>query len=347
MTNEDSSLRIQLSSLWSIPLILPILTILALATGCRPLFVGSDTISYVISYQSLSLGINSYNYEFLFALFANCFAQCFSSTEFFFTALAIINYSILLLLAIQINSFLKLKNTHIIFLLLIIFSSFSPFFYAIQVNVIRHGVAILALLLFYLLLLNRAGFLKLVLVGLFALGFHKTTVVYIGLSGLLFFSYSFVSRTVFILAFLYASGITKKAIFLFSQYSPINLYEKIYSYGLTAGYNSGNRIDFTSFTLISGLIFFIIAKYLLVGENKKKFMQFLKIYWILTIPFFIFGFASFADRYLLPAWVYLCVLSAVFSVLLLPKSNLVFRGVYLLFLFTSILYYAIVQGILR
>lgn len=341
------SLKVRLNTLPIVCWFLPVIIILAFAIGFRPLFVGADTLGYSTYYDRLYFDSVPRGFEYFFDLFSAFFTLFTPTVGYFFTFLCLINFILIGFLASKISDYLAMESSgKIIFLLLICCFSLSPFFYSIEVNVIRHGTAILCLFLFYLLLLCRANPLALLLTAIFALGFHKTTILYLFLTVLVFLSYTVISNAVFILAFFYVSGLSTKAILLFSKVSSINVYEKINQYGLNTGYSSGNRFDFAFFTIFSGLMFFIIAKYLLNGLSQKKFLQLLKIYWILTIPFFLLGFGSFSDRYLLPAWLYLSVLMAVFFIFSIHKSGAVIRSIYFLFLTASIIIFTVAQGLL-
>ncbi|KTC81416.1 EpsG family protein [Legionella brunensis] len=340
-------MRIKVSYLRVILFILLSIIFLAIAVGCRPDFVGSDTKNYILLYtHSLTMDTLNTQYGALFNFFSSIFFYLHLSSASFFTFISLINFCSLGLIAFKLHKYLELESSvFFTFLLLLACLSFSPFYYSVQINVIRQGTATISLLLFFLLLLCRNGPLPLIATALFAFGFHKTTIIYLFFSVLTFFSYSFVSITTFVLAFFYVVGLTKKSFFWLSQNTPIDLYDKIYSYGLTAGYNSGNRIDFTCFTIFSGLLFFIIGKYFLSDINQKKFFQLLKIYWILTIPFFLMGFAAFADRYLLPAWFYLSILSTALLLFIMPKSTLITKFVCLVFLCSMMVFYVVVQGL--
>ncbi|CEK10248.1 EpsG family protein [Legionella hackeliae] len=341
-------MRIKYSNLQIALYIWPVLILLALAIGFRPMNVGSDTQSYSLYYENLRWGMVHHFYEYLFFILAKIFSLSYIPIGYFFSFIALTGFILINLSARKITEYLEVSyDSNLVFLLLIICFSLSVFFYAIEINVIRHGIAILALFLFYFLLINRAHILLLMLSALFAVGFHQTSVVYLLVSFLIFFSYRFVFSLVLVLAFLYVTGLIKKSIFIFSQMTSINIYEKIASYGLNSGYASGNRLDFTLFTLFCGLLFFIIGKYLLNANNRRKYNQLLKIYWILTIPFFFLGFAGYADRYLLPAWVYLSILSAVFLQFEVSKSSLAIKITYLVFLASAIVIYMVAQGILR
>jgi len=123
------------------------------------------------------------------------------------------------------------------------------------------------------------------------------------------------------------------------------LYQTIVNYGVYAEHTSGIRLDFAGFTIVAGLFFWLIGTYFLHEDKRTKFINLVKIYWILTIPFFCLGFAGFSDRYLYPAWLYLSILSAIFSNFYIPKSAFSTLTLYLVWLLSSLFFTCVVQGL--
>ena len=76
--------------------------------------------------------------------------------------------------------------------------------------------------------------------------------------------------------------------------------DKLVGTGLYEGFNLG----FFAYTLIwpilINLVLKIRSKYLLIDHNA--FRQLLKIYFVLSAPYFLFGFGPFSNRYAMIAW---------------------------------------------
>ncbi|OCH97553.1 hypothetical protein A8135_13730 [Legionella jamestowniensis] len=333
-------MKISTPPLYAFFLILPIIILLSLAVGFRPSEIGSDTINYIKYYNAIGLFYFEAPFEFLFNLVATLFFSFDCPVGVFFTCLSVINFIIIGFISNRITYYIGYR----IFWVLMIFLNLSPFFLNVQTNVIRQGTATLSLLLFYILLLTRSKSLNLILVALLATGFHKSTIIFILCSILTLFSYQTVFRSVFFLAALYTSNIMTRIIFLVSKYLPVDLYGIISSYGRNTGYKIGNRLDFVIFTFTAGAFFYYMSKYFLNSIDREKFLQLVKIYWILTIPFFLLGFGAYADRYLLPAWLYLSILSAVLLVLAF-RRDFPTKTVYSSLLLSSVLFCFLVQGI--
>ncbi len=150
--------------------------------------------------------------------------------------------------------------------------------------------------------------------------------------------------SVLVTSFLYMTGLSMKCIKFISSVSSVNLYEQIINYGVKSGYKTGVRLDFAIFTLVVGLLFYGLAKLTLQGTLQKRFFNLLKIYWILSLPFFIFGFGAYSDRYLLPAWVYIPALSATLIGLILSKLEVSIGWYYLVFLISVFYFINRAQG---
>ncbi|MDR3442150.1 MAG: EpsG family protein [Legionella sp.] len=335
-------MRLKISNLPFISLLLIGVVIDIFAIGFRPKTIGSDTIVYMTYYNDiLTNGAGGFNFDYLFDLLVKCTASLNFSSGYFFASIALINFfSCTLISKVLVKYFDKQISFYRIFFLVTSLFFLSPFFLSLQINVLRQGLSTLILLLYFLLLLEGAPLLILAIVALLAQGFHHTSIFYILFTPLFYFKYSFVVRNTIFCAVLYVLGINQ---YLINRLAP-SFYNQIVAYGASSGYSSGIQYKFVLFTLVSGFGFQMLGKYLLRGVEQKQFFYILKIYWILTIPFFLLGFAAFADRYLLPAWVYLSILAASFIVLSLKKSNISIYWYYLLFLFTSAYFILRTQG---
>ncbi|KTD18958.1 hypothetical protein EAW55_02165 [Legionella jordanis] len=319
--------------------LLSIAVLLIWAVGTRPSFVGIDTSGYEYYFVRIYNHLPVYiNYEFLYKLFTWICTKLFSSYLYFFAAFACINTLLITVFVFKLSSLLQYKvQRSTLFFLLGIFFFLSPFFFSATVNVLRHGTAIFALFIFYISLISGFELFTLAIAVIFAIGFHHTAIISLAFSPLVFLPKRWLLLLVFGSATLYLTGLSEKLIQFGSLITHINVYEKIHDYGMKAVYKIGIRYNFTLFTLGMGLIFTALAKYVLNAEDRKLFMPLIKIYWVLSLPFFFFGFAAFADRYLLGAWLFLSVLATAFTALFLKTYTLSNRYYYALFL-TSFAY---------
>ena len=353
--------------------------VLILAVGFRPDVVGTDTVGYISYYVGWA---QNPGYEYLFTWLTKILSGFSVTPGGFLTAIAFVDFLIIFWLGKELISYTERRiSCATLFFLLTAFFYLSPFFYAVMVNVIRTGPAIFALFIFYLSLVKvqnslhlRTGLylpvkmnviqllraqslyslLILSLLLIIAMGFHHTAIIAIVFSPLVFLSYTTILSTVLIASLYYLSGLSTKIVQTMVL-SP-NIGSLIVSLHLTEVYErfqfymgsliSPPRWDFTLFTLGLGMICQLANYYFLSEEDRLLFSKLLKIYWVLVLPFFIFGFTAFPDRYLLPGWVYLSVLSAVFCGLYLRTRPISNYWLYGGFLISAVYFFLRVQGYL-
>lgn len=337
-------MRLRVNSAYVSLMLLFSLAIVLIAIGFRPDTIGSDTLVYVDYYEQLTQHTwHGYVYEYLFELSGRLAVFLHFSVALFFISLASINAINFILISKSISRCLEYEiNFYRVAFLVASFLFISPFFFSAQANVLRHGVAIFFLFVYYLSLLERWSLFYLLALIFLAQGFHYTAVLYVIFSPLIYFKYSTVIRVTLFAFICYFSGLSSNLIHSFSE----SIYEKIVSYGEFSGYKAGVRYEFAVFTIGAGLLFHLLGKYFLTGRAQQQFMQFLKIYWILSLPFFLMGFGAYSDRYLLPAWVYLSVLGAVFLGLGIRKHMLSIYWYYGMFFCSSCYFILKVQGII-
>lgn len=337
-------MRLRLSSVSvSLLLLLSLVTVL-FSIGFRPDTIGNDTLGYINYYDQVTQHLlHGYIYEYLFEICIRIFAFLNCSYAYFFIGLALVNAINVILIAQNLSKYLEYQiNFYRILFLLASFLFISPFFFSSQVNVLRHGISIFFLVLSFLFLLERVSLFYALIALVLAQGFHSTAIFFIFFSPLIYFKYSSVIRTTIFFFVIYISGLCRYLIYFFSE----SIYNKIVNYGVFSGYSSGIRYEFAAFTIGAGFIFHMLGKYFLAEKAQCQFMQLLKIYWIFTLPFFIMGFGAYSDRYLLPAWVYLSVLSAVFLGLSVRKHMLSIYWYYGMFFCSSCYFILKVQGLI-
>lgn len=312
-----------------------------IAVGFRPDTVGADTFGYLSYYKRIiQENLTAFRYDYLFEIIIRVLAFLNFSGGAFLTFFTLINFINLIYLTKNMSDYLLSKvSFYRLFFLLVSMCCLSPFFFASQTNVLRQGVSIPLLFICYLFLLERRRTILILGLAFLALGFHHTTIFYLIFAPLLYFKYSLIIRTAFIMAFFYSTGIVRYLL----QHFCFGFYNKIMTYGDILGHKTGLRYDFVLFTLGAGLMFHWLGNIFLRDVEQKQFFNLLKIYWILTLPFFFFGFGFFSDRYLLPPWIYLSILAAVFFGFAL-KMRISIYWYYLLFFLSTCYFILKAQG---
>ncbi len=327
-------------------IILAFLFFVCLVTGYRPISVGTDTELYTILYEeALYKEDASHKFEFLYDFFLKVFSFFSLRTEIFFSFLSALSLFFLTVTFFNINIYFGKPAgdaSVVVFGFFLLFS--SVFFYSAQLNVVRQGISCFAIFCFYSFILRRCYSFFLLISALFAVGFHSTAIVFIFLAFGLLFSYRNIIFVVLFVSVFYSLGLSPPLVQLFSKLTGFDIYGKILDYGAAAGYVSGVRHDFVLFSLMLGLILDFFARYLVSPFRVERFFNFIKVYWLFLIPFFVFGFGAYSDRLLLNAWLYFSVvLGAFLANRFFYTSMACFSGVLLLFVLI-LLYAFIAQG---
>lgn len=108
----------------------------------------------------------------------------------------------------------------------------------------------------------------------------------------------------------YSIGFSENFIAWISKILNLGVYEKISNYQLNVNYERGVRYDFLVFSLLVGLIPYFIYQFISTERYRKGLALLLKIYLLLLIPFLIFGFANFSNRFVYTAWLFLPFIAA-------------------------------------
>ncbi|WP_162935002.1 EpsG family protein [Pseudomonas cavernae] len=290
-----------------------LLLVVALATGFRPVEVGADTRLYSQLYQELLDGEESlYKLDVIYNATAEFFSAVGLSHGLFFSFVSSLSLFFFYSSLFKFNAYFQQSDVDAgLFIYGLLFLLCSPVFFSAQVNVIRQGVSCLALIYFYSCFLSgRYGFLFF-FSAVIALGFHSSSILFVGVAVGLIFSYSCVLIFVLILAFAYSLGVSESLVRAFSTLSNFDIYSKVVEYGAMEGYRAGIRLDFAAFSCVLGLFLDLLSRLFLSVTQRTLFQGCLKIYWLFLIPFFIFGFGAFSDRLLLNAWLFFSVLIGV------------------------------------
>lgn len=295
-------------------IVLFLLLVVALATGFRPVNVGSDTALYSAIYEEALSGQElSHRFEFLYDLLLRVFSYFSLSSGVYFSFLSALSLLFLVLSFFNINGyFSRPAGDAGLFVYGLLLLTTSVFFYSAQVNVVRQGVSCFALFCFYSCLLNRrCGFL-LFFSAFVALGFHSTAVMFVFLAFGLIFSYRIVLGGVVFFAVLYSLGGAELLLEQISNLLNFDLYGKVVEYGADAEYASGIRLDFVVFSLGLGFFLDFLGRFWVPSFQRERFLNCVKVYWLFLVPFFMLGFGAFSDRFLLNAWLYFSVALGVF-----------------------------------
>lgn len=290
---------------------------IAISAGFRNENVGEDTLAYIDSYNQFGEG--GYKFELFYYLLEKFFSTNKFPVGFFFCLISFIGIFFLLRTTREINYTFYHRNDNLTLVLIFLILLASPFFYSVEFNVIRHGVSIFALICSIVTFASSKKKLQLVVAAIFAAGFHYTGIIYLIICFALLHTKWLWSVAVGSFAIIYFTGLTGGIIERFSNITGIDIYNFITEYGVAAEYKSGFRIDFLLFSIALGLVLELQSAPFIWGRDKF-IRNLIKIYWLLLVPFLLFGFGAFSDRFLIAPWIYFSIIFAFFLRILLNRQ---------------------------
>ncbi len=298
--------------------------IIVLASGLRPSYVGSDTLVYVSVYERLALGLDAvHSFEFLYEGLSQLMAWAGFTVRGLFIAVSAISFLFIFSSFHNFNVYFKKAGLEPdLYLYGIIFLAISIIFLSAQTNIIRHGVASFALICFYSCLLSRKKVALSLISAVVAIGFHNTSVLYLLLGVLVFIPRRAVVFITMAAAASYISGLSEFIVAWVSSVTGLDVHGRITEYGMYEQYRTGVRYDFALFSLFIGAIFEIAAKTLFFAQDRFSARECLKVYWLLLLPFFAFGYGAFSDRLLFAAWLF----ASFFMALIVSHGCFLYRG---------------------
>lgn len=260
--------------------------------------IGTDTSQYAGFFDALRLrGALPSRFEPVFYYLSLVLAATGMSFPAYLSVLFLVMIGTVLVATRNFHEYLQSQSHYLTFLIAsLMFLFISPVMSNATINVVRQGLA--SLLVFTALLaFHRRQWRAYVLWGLLATGFHYSSVLYLLCAPVLLLKPK-LQRIVGIGAFLaYCSGFT---MILVRALAP-SLYAYVMTHDAIATYRSGVRLDFAAFSLFWYLLPLLAAPLVRepVRENIKHSTT---VYLVLMLPFFLIGWGSFSNRYLLPAW---------------------------------------------
>lgn len=293
---------------------------LSYAVANRNVSIGSDTETYITIYHDFAEGVAEPEFEPLFVVIMS--ASAFFSENY--KIFLFLSSCVLLVLALTalfktVQADLPTEKTwpnlqmFMLALLLI-----SPIFFALQVNVLRQGLATPLLALGYLAVTKR-NFYPAIVYFVLAVGLHFTSLVFILVAPLLLLSSRVLIALVGLLSLCYLLDYSKLLMsIVFDVLGLSAQFSQLLEFGSGTEYKAGVRPDFWLFTAVLIFISWVCVRLVLSNGLILKLML------VSFIPFLLFGYIAYSDRFLLLAWYYFPVLAAAPAWLVLQRlPNLV------------------------
>ncbi|WP_159015885.1 EpsG family protein [Cognatiluteimonas profundi] len=178
----------------------------------------------------------------------------------------------------------------------LMFLLLSPIFVNASINAIRQGLS--ALLVFTALMaFQRREWWRFLLIGTAASMLHYSALLYIAFAPALFLRPRQLAGVAAIALLLYCSGTT---MYLVKSLSP-QLYTIVMEYAQNHYFSPGVRVDFAMFSIAWYVLPFALAP-MIEAPYRDGIKRSTSVYLVMLLPFFMFGWGYFSNRYLLPAW---------------------------------------------
>ncbi|PCJ31245.1 MAG: hypothetical protein COA90_06660 [Gammaproteobacteria bacterium] len=282
--------------------------LLALFVGSRELSVGTDTLAYANRFFTMeSCGCFNLKQELGFQLFTYISVLSGLGIEFYFSLLS---FTLFVLVNKVVSKVATMDSRPLdLSLIYLVLGGVlvSPFFVSSHINAIRQGIASFFVFYAFLCVQNKE-WTKSILLSIIAISIHLSSVMFVVLLAGVFIPLNFLFGVIAILSVLYGLGGSESLISWLSEIIHVNLYGSIKNYQHQLEYNSGVRYDFLLFSLFWVFVVFLFSTFWVKEQYQQIVELCLKIYLLLLIPFLLFGFANFSNRYVYPAWLFLGIM---------------------------------------
>lgn len=312
-------------------------------------------ISYFISHRDLSkvedniiysqnflykLSINDFYYEFLFDFITFIVRFFTDSYIIYFFILNIILNSVLFCLSKKVSELANINRVSFVFLFFS-FCLLSSWYQVAAANGLRQGLSLAFLYLFFLYFLFNVSKIYSLLFLICSIFLHYSSLLILPFILLIKLSLNKLFLIINIFGFLYILEINEKIVYFFSIVFNIPLYSNVKNYVEDSNsYRYGFQWDLFLYSLVLSYIYYFFSKY--VFEKNQILTGLVKIYLICLLPYFLFGFAAFSNRYGLFSWFFSILLnSLIFYLLLSMKKSLIPIGFFFIY-FISIFYFIVV-----
>ncbi len=289
--------------------------VVSLFVAFRKDSVGIDSATYAAYFINASQedGIGGSRLEIGFRLFMELVGIFTSSpiVFFFFVALFI---SILLYSSYKSASIGNSIHHDIFF---VSFLLISGWYITEMTNGIRQGMALSILYWAIFTQLRVSNYVKFLLLFLLSLSFHLSVLLILPFLILIKLSLKGLSYIWFLTLFFYILGLNELIVATLSQELNVEVYDVIKYYSvrdvteLDSAKWVGLQWDFLIYTVFFGVlsmgVFFLKQNELV---NRESFAFIIKIYLIMSLVYFVFGFGPYSNRFAIMAWFFLPFLQA-------------------------------------
>jgi hypothetical protein len=310
--------------------------------GNRELSVGTDTLNYVAAYEGASYSLNT-KYELGFS-YLLAFLNYFYFDYSFFLGFCFVFITLFVFFAF--NRFNYSSNDNLFFIYSLVFFVFlysSDWFLTATINGLRQGMA-LALIYFGVSFLKTNNNKFFICLFILSTLFHKSSLLLLPFLIPIFFNSISLKNYTFIFIFFsigYIFSINELFVKYFSIFSGSSLYLDIYNYALDDWGDApwiGFNLKFFMYTVFwYFLTIFMINRKLFKVNTVENVVFVAKVYCMLCVYYFLFGYGAFSNRWAFASWFFLPLLQSTVIVSLSFSSKI--KLIFGFFVFLPYLYF--------
>lgn len=336
-----------------LPLFVILSAIISVFIGIRSHDIGRDTMMYISHFSKSNLDKNPYDgFEVGFEILMYTIAKTKFSVDFFFFVVAFLITISYLYFFHRVTCNSKKDHRVLLFDYSIFFSLlfFSSWYLTLTTNGIRQGMSIpLIYIALYFLSFNKNRF-KFLIFFFLAISFHFSALLVLPFVIILRLKLNSIFIIWLLFGVFYIIGINEYLVFIISEFLNLPVYNFIKFYSLEKGQLPGTGLyegfnsSFFIYTIFWPILLFAFVKlfntrrFTLKIESLEKIISF---YFILSLPYFIFGFGPFSNRYAFFSWFFVPVIQYnIFSLYPIDKTSKDILSV--LFLF-ALIYFCFIQ----
>lgn len=211
----------------------------------------------------------------------------------------------------------KIGNSYIYDSWVLIFIFSSTFIFSATVNGLRQGLAA-PLIIFTIALTLDGKIFKAIITGIAAASIHKSSILYLAFMPILLMPSKYFITTFILSSLIYLTGLSDPLTSIISNKLNLTIYNDIVDYSETALY-SGFNLGFYLYSHIPIILLIIAYKYRI--NFLSEIFYLFRIYGVLIMPYFYFGFASYANRYAFTAWILIPQIYTLFFFIFIEKTK--------------------------
>lgn len=302
---------------------------LSILVAVRPSSVGKDSDGYGAAFVDASLteGIAAPRWEIGFRIFMEIVGLFTASPYIFFFVIALL-ISMLMFFTYKKSVESRSVTNDVIFIALLMF---SRWYITEMTNGIRQGISLAILYWTIMAHLKEAKYIRFLITYLLALSFHLAIILLLPFIFLVNISIKRLSVIWFLILLLYIMGGNERIVEYAAGVLSLEIYEQILYYSvvdrtlLQSAKWVGLQWDQLFYTVFFGVIGLSVVFIKTLGRTNKEHLIFvLKTYMVLSLPYFVFGFGPYSNRYAVMAWFFTPVLvSTIIHTVKLKRSDIV------------------------